>query len=963
MISGSDFVSTPPSVYGSGDAESEERGVLELKKSPAEAATISGVESNHFRDEDIIFSAALTVITSENPARLTKHYRLSENYELEKCSGGKMEQGDARVCELYSLDSLACLLKSLKTNQALVYGCPESKATGLVSKRRWLEAGRPDDPVPRSKEHFSWPAGAGVMMADHDPADDDGETLSREDLLERLYAALPTLAEVAGLWWPSSSSHIVNTETGADLTGLRGQRLYWIARDARDIERAGKALQTYLWAAGDGWVEVGAAGQLLKRTLLDASVWQANRLDFAAGAECIAPLEQQRGEPLTIGGPVALLDTQSIIPDPDPGTLAAADKNLMAAMLDTKPEADLKKADYIETRASEMAGSSADEEALERSRETVRRVLSHGVLAGDFTITLVNDNGTQNRVTVGQVLDNPSRYHNTLTLDPVEPEYQNGKTVGKLYLMGSRPRLFSFAHGGKTYKLSRPPAYVELVRGRTVEAVEQVLGIMRRAPDIFDFGGPLVTAMDGKVYPLDEHALKHWLGGSTQFWRWQKLRNGESVEVLEDPPVNVAKALLSLGERRALKSLTAIITAPTLRLDGTVLDRSGFDEATGLLLEIDSDESRPVPVQPTDKQVAEALERLMRPFSDFPLVAPVDRGILLAALLTAAVRPILPTAPAIGFDAPAQGSGKTLLAKCVAVLALGEVPTIWPHTHARDDEEIRKRIMTILMTGTRAVIWDNVIGVFDSAALAGALTSQQYSDRILGKTGSVNIPNKAIWLLTGNNLTLAGDLPRRILKCRIDPETDSPFARKFDLDPEAYCQQHRQGMVVDALTIIRGWLRSNDEPASGSMASFEEWDRMVRQTVAWVAHHFDPKGKYADPMEAVSAAQAADPEQEQLDSLLCSLSDVFGSDPFSAKDVKKIHDNFHDPRLSEFYYPENKQALAEIITEFRKAKLLTTRAVGNVLKFRADRVVNGKRLRRRNGRGGVSLWVVEEVQK
>src|SRR5690554_6579494 len=167
MTLGNDFISTPPSVYGSGDAESEGRGMLELKKSPAEAATVSGVESEHFRREDIIFSAALTVITSENPSRLAKHYRLSGNDELEKCSGGKMEQGDARVCELSSLGSLAFLLKSLKTNQALVYGCPERKANRLVSKRRWLEAGRPDDPIPRSKEHFSWPAGAGVMMDDH----------------------------------------------------------------------------------------------------------------------------------------------------------------------------------------------------------------------------------------------------------------------------------------------------------------------------------------------------------------------------------------------------------------------------------------------------------------------------------------------------------------------------------------------------------------------------------------------------------------------------------------------------------------------------------------------------------------------------------------------------------------------------------------------------------------------------
>ena len=930
-----------------------------IEESLVLVAPNSEAQSNTSHEKNSTVTATLTIITSTKPSRLAKCYRLAGS-ELVKDPGGDMAQGSAAVFNVESLVTFASLLQSLKTNQALAYGRPERLNTGLVSKRRWLDAGRPDDPIPRSKEHFSWPAGAGVMMADYDPGE-GMQPLSRDDLLACLHAALPALADVAALWWPSSSSHIVNTKTGDDLTGLRGQRLYWLALDARDIERAGKALQTYLWAAGCGWVDVGAAGQRLKRTLLDASVWQANRLDFAAGAECIPPLAQQRGEPVPVGGVVAVLDTQAVIPDPDPSTLAAAEKNRVAAMLTAKPEADMVQADYIETRASEMVGSEASDETLEQSRETVKRALNNGVLAGDFPIMLVADNGSQQALTVGDVLDNPDRYHNCLTLDPIEPDYQGDKTVGQLDVMGAHPRLYSFAHGGKTYKLSRPPARVELVKGRTVEAVEQVLSIMRRAPDVFDFGGPLVNATDGRVYPLDEHALKHWLGGATQFWRWHKLNNGDHAEVLEDPPVSVAKALLSLGERRQLKSLSAIITAPTLRLDGSLLNRPGFDEATGLLLEAEGDEIHPVPMHPTGEQVETALERLMLPFADFPLVGPVDKGVLLAALLTAAVRPVLPTAPAVGFDAPTQGSGKTLLAKCVAVLALGEVPTIWPHTHARDDEEIRKRIMTILMTGARAVIWDNVIGVFDSAALAGALTSQHYSDRILGKTGHANVPNKALWLLTGNNLTLAGDLPRRVLKCRIDPETDRPFARQFDLDPEAYCQHHRQRMIADALTVIRGWLASDDAPAPGNMASFEAWDLMVRQPVAWVARRFDLLGEYTDPMEAVDAAQAADPEQEQLDALLCSLSDVFGSDPFTAKDVKKIHDNYHDPQLKDFALPDAEQALAETISEFKTTRQLNARAVGNVLKFRADRVVNGRRLRRRNGRGNVTAWVIENV--
>lgn len=896
-------------------------------------------------------SATLTIINSVKPAYLAKHYRLDDSGELVKSPGGELVSGTAEVVTVSSLSEFAALLSSLSPAQALTYGVPERNSVKIVTKSQWLKMGRPADAVPRSKDAFSWPAGAGVMMNDYDPGADAG-VLDREALLASLYAAVPALAGVAALWWPSSSSHITRSDTGEDLTGLRGQRLYWIAQDAGDIPRAGEALETYLWAAGHGRIEVGAAGQLLKRTLIDSSVWQANRLDFAAGAACTAPLEQRRGHPVVLDG-APVMDTRAVIPDPDPATVAAAERAILEAKREAKPEAFAVREAYLEERAIEMAGADADDERLEHCRAVVCRALDHDTLAGDFPLVIDVD-GQRLALTVGDVLDDPERYHGCLTLDPIEPDYQGGKVVGKLYLMGSRPRLYSFAHGGLSFKLTRPPARVELVKGRTVDAVEQVLALMRRAPDVFDFGGPLVTVNAGQVHPMDEHSLKHWLGGTTQFWRLHRTPKGQMVEVLEDPPTAIAKQLLSLGERRRLKRLEGVITAPTLRPDGSILNQPGFDELTGLLLEADSDDLYPVPAQPTTDEVEQALERLMLPFSDFPLVGPVDRGVLLAALLTAAVRPVLDTAPAIGFDAPVQGSGKTLLAKCIAVLSLGTVPTVWPHTHARDDEEIRKRIMTILMTGARAVIWDNVIGVFDSAALAGALTSRHYSDRILGKTGAANVPNKAIWLLTGNNLTLAGDLPRRVLKCRIDPEMDRPFARQFDLDPEAYCKRHRQQMIADALTIIRAWLLSGAAPAPGSMASFEGWDSMVRQPVAWISREFDLLGEYADPMEAVDAAQAADPEQEQLDALLSSLSGVFGADPFTSKDVKRVLDRCADakrPNSFEAIPGDEQQTLAETMDEFRTGREHTGRSIAKVLQFRADRVVNGRRLRKRPGRG------------
>ena len=155
----------------------------------------------------------------------------------------------------------------------------------------------------------------------------------------------------------------------------------------------------------------------------------------------------------------------------------------------------------------------------------------------------------------------------------------------------------------------------------------------------------------------------------------------------------------------------------------------------------------------------------------------------MAAILTAIIRPILPTAPAIGLDAPVQGTGKTYLAQCLSVLATGEQPTILPHVKGRDDEELRKRIFALLLAGDKCLIWDNVLGTFDSAAMAALLTSEIFSDRKLGVSETLKVPNKMLVMFTGNNLTFAGDMPRRVLTLRLDAQIENPANRKFKKNP------------------------------------------------------------------------------------------------------------------------------------------------------------------------------------
>ncbi|MBI5445867.1 MAG: bifunctional DNA primase/polymerase [Deltaproteobacteria bacterium] len=499
---------------------------------------------------------------------------------------------------------------------------------------------------------------------------------------------------------------------------------------------------------------------------------------------------------------------------------------------------------------------------------------------------------------------------------------------------------------------------VELVRGREVDAVEEVLAHLRRAPNLYDFGDEVVSAVDGSVHPLNEHALRHYIGGLVQCWRAHPLPKGGTAAVLMDPPASVCRAILALGPARELKSLRAVVSAPTLRPDGTILAAPGYDPDTGLLM-VPKGAPAAIPAEPTVAEAREALAALWRPFEKFPFCAPVDRAVHLAALLSAVVRPAVSACPAVGYDAPSQASGKTLLARCVGALATGDDPTVWPATSG-DDDEVRKRLLAALRTGARVILWDNLIGTFDSAALAAALTSGTFTDRVLGRSEAPTLPNCALLLLTGNNLSLAGDLPRRVLVSRIDPRMADPYRREFAVDPLAYVLEHRQELVAAALTVVLGHRAAGSPRAAGRMASFERWDDLVRQPVAWVGREVAP-GEYVDPMDAVTLAQAADPDQEALGRLLLAWTDRFGDEPVLVRELLEVYQEATAALARGLVTVRDQdRELAEALAEYKPARgELTAKTLGRMLLYRKERFIGGLRLEQAGqDRRGATLWRV-----
>lgn len=895
--------------------------------------------------------ARLTIVMSEVPKTLTKRAALAGG-ALEFESGGQLVEGQAEIAEVATLSEFATLLTDLTPSQALIYGTPDTAPIKLVTKDTWERRGRPDGEIPRTNETFSYPKGPAIMMIDYDPEEGE-EALTPEALVAEIRKAVPGLDEAEMLHWPSASSWIKNTETGAWLSELRGQRLYVMVADGRDIPRAGEAIVARLWLEGLGYMKVSAAGPLLPRTIVDGAVWQPSRLDFAAGAQCAGPLVQVRGEPKLIAGTTRIVDTTSALPD-----LASHKKKVVHHLQEEarkeKAEAAKEAKDaWLERQAKKIAGPKAAPDQLEAAKRKAQKALEARVLPGEFTLQ-VKSKGRIEEVSIYEILDAPERYNHALTRDAFEPEYRGGQIVGKLFLDGQVKVLHSFAHGGITYRLERTKSEIQIVKGKLHLAVDDTLEVLRAHPQLYDFGEVLVWLEGGALHPLDQHHLEQQLGSLVQYWNYAV----KDKKVLRDPPAALTKRLLSMGKRRNLKPLVAVLTAPTLRPNGTVLDAPGYDPETKLFYHLSEGTDVPhVPVRPSMAQCKAVLETLMHPFQDFPFVESVDRGVFLAALLTSAVRRSLPKAPGFGFDAPVQGSGKTLLAQCVAELAGERNATLYPHIQGRDDEEVRKRLMSFFRTGSAAMVWDNVLGTFDSAALASALTSPIFTDRILGRSESVQLPNTAMFLFTGNNLTLQGELVRRILICRIDPRTDKPFERSFDLDPLAYVRENRGEMIAAALTLMRGSLTSKGDKPKGRMASFEAWSDLVRNAICWIDTTIAP-GAFADPMSAVTRALEHDPDLELYIELLEALRAKFGEETFTSSDIHK--DVQSEPnRVSS----GKAHRVWEALVAIKDNAARSAATIGKVLSYRKDRFVGPYVLRmKKDSHSKTSLWRVEPAE-
>ena len=300
---------------------------------------------------------------------------------------------------------------------------------------------------------------------------------------------------------------------------------------------------------------------------------------------------------------------------------------------------------------------------------------------------------------------------------------------------------------------------------------------------LFKYGGTLAevrpTEASIKIEPVSADALTGRLDRSANFMKWSRDQQRLSPA---RPPIDVVKDMLALDI--PLPSLSGITGTPVFDENWKLLSSPGYQPSTRLFFESNGCKVPPVLDVPSDDDVEQAKSLLLEEWlGDFPFVEESSRSHAIATLLSHVLRNRIdgPT-PLFAVDAPTAGSGKSLLVESIGLVATSSSPATM--SLPRKDDDLRKQITSVLLNGSPVVLLDNVTHTLESGVLAAALTSRNWSDRLLGKSETVSVPNSCLWIATGNNLQLGSEIARRTVWIRLDPKVDRPWERTgFRHDP------------------------------------------------------------------------------------------------------------------------------------------------------------------------------------
>jgi hypothetical protein len=464
---------------------------------------------------------------------------------------------------------------------------------------------------------------------------------------------------------------------------------------------------------------------------------------------------------------------------------------------------------------------------------------------------------------------------------------------------------------------------------------------------------------DGTPYiaPMNDAALKHLLATSMNFVRIG-LKGPQHIA----PPDDIVQDILRGRGQWPFPPLDALVEFPVFRPDGTLLDTPGYDQATMLAyVPVPGLKIPPIPESPTEEHLVEAITLIDEAIREFPFQDRASYTNALALLLTPLIRQAINGhVPLALLDATRPGTGKSLLAEIVALVATGRKAAMMGAPY--DDNEWRKRISATLADGATIIVIDNVRARLQSAALDLALTSHTVQERILGLSKNGVYPQRATWIATGNNIQLGGDMPRRCYWIRMDAHTDKPWRRGgFTHNLEEWVPAHRGELIAALLTLARAWYAAG-RPAPAQplprIGGFQPWV----ETIGGILAHAEIPGFLGNTEELY---EQADNDALQWAAFLHAWHDAYGErEVLVAEIVRDLKAGAEGSGSANTEAAELYSALPDDLDDLRKGdfkrrlgKALAA-AVGSQFDESGLHIERG----RKDSRSGAIYWKVAGVQ-
>ncbi len=485
---------------------------------------------------------------------------------------------------------------------------------------------------------------------------------------------------------------------------------------------------------------------------------------------------------------------------------------------------------------------------------------------------------------------------------------------------------------------------IRSVPGRLMESVrdaERALVRRQALVYLFDDGAATVRWRDGeneaaRVTKLDKD---HLIGILAENTKWARLKtDGKGTHFVDgDPPERVAKTILAGMQSSALPRLKALAHCPLVLPDGRLIATPGLDLQSGIYAAFRRNDFAGLKPSPDKSDAQAALAELLEPFSDFCFEDPAGPYAVVAATLTLCCRSAIDDAvPMFVVTSSTPGTGKSKIVAAVSTIAIGYEP---PRMAQTDDTEFEKRVTALLLEGCPVIFIDNAEEALGGKALNALLTtSANWGGRHLGVSRMAALAARAVTFATGNNLTIAGDLRRRVVPIVLTTELERPEERQgFKIpDLKKYLRQHRNRLAVAAITMVQAYLAATDPVVvQPQLGGYEEWSRIVRGAIVWAG------GK--DPL-ATRAAILAEPDETAMafGELLAQLLATFEQNSFTAADVVGVLANHQDLKHALF-----------------GDKNVDGNAVGGKLRYWRKRIVGGLRVMALEVKtGGVKHWTV-----